>query len=418
MKFDFNRLFDDRKFLFIISLIIAIGIWTTISLTIDPNQNETIKDVPITVPISDSNAEVLGLDVVSGEDQKVSVLIYGKRYKVGNLKNSDFIVSADISKVRKAGEVTVTLSAVLKEKDEDYRVVSVSPPTIKLRFDHVIEKEIALKTDAPDITAKAGFIKGEPTASVEKITIKGPETDINKVDSAVLITDQKEELSETRITDKVKVLFYDSENNKVDLSTISYTPTDLQLTIPILKEKTVNLIFEYRNVPQDFPVKELKYTMSKSTLKVVATGEAATYVKDINLGSIDFRTIGLGSDFSFDIPLPSGFKSMEDVKKVKIHFDPAGLATKNFSTKNFKIDNPPSNLSVSLETKSLGNIKIIGEKNIVKSLSSQDIVATIDLLNDVQITQKGRTKVPVRIAIPGKGMVWAMGEYSAIILAK
>ena len=58
---------------------------------------------------------------------------------------------------------------------------------------------------------------------------------------------------------------------------------------------------------------------------------------------------------------------------------------------------------------------MIGPQTIVESLLAGDIVATIDLKESSSI-DSGQVELPVKISIPKKGLVWAVGDYKAIVL--
>ncbi|MBP0979251.1 MAG: hypothetical protein J6C55_01215, partial [Oscillospiraceae bacterium] len=64
-------------------------------------------------------------------------------------------------------------------------------------------------------------------------------------------------------------------------------------------------------------------------------------------------------------------------------------------------------------TKKLNNIKLIGQEDIISNLISGDIVAEIEI-NESEISV-GQLTVPVKISIPNKGVVWAVGDYSSVI---
>lgn len=416
-KIDFDKLFDNNILVRVSSLIIAIVVWFTIIITSNPDQKKTIDNISVTIPISDSTAGNMGLEVVTGGSQKVKVSLNGKRYKVGNLTAKDIIVKADVSKIKSAGTYNLKLTASQKKSDDDYDFVSISPSTIKVRFDYVVSADYTVEAEAPNVTAKDNFIKENAYPSTEKITLKGAQSDIERVKRAVLISDKKVSISKTLIIDNPKLILLDKENKEVDQSAITYSPDNLQITVPILKQKIFNLTFGYKNIPDDFPIDELNYTMSKSTLKVMAASEAIGNVKELNIGYIDLRTVDIGSKFVLEIGLPSGFVNLENTKKVTVKFEKSGFSTKTFNIETFAIKNKPEDYDVSVATKILSNVKIVGKRSIVETLKAKEILASIDLKTDVQITQAGQINAPIKLSVPGKGLVWAVGEYSAVLNA-
>lgn len=416
-NFNLGKLFDSNAFVRVFAIVLGIITWAVITITINPNQSITVSNVNVKINVGSSSAAgTLGLSVIEQDITSAGVNVYGKRYKVGNLTSDDFTITADISAVNAPGEYTIPLTAKAKENDEDYSVNSVSPASVKVRFDYLSTVEIPLEADAPNITAKDSFVKDEAYASAEKIKISGPQNDVDKIARAVVTTDKKDTISQTLVTDG-KLVLYDEDNNVLELNSLTYEPETFTITVPILKQKTLALKFDYRNAPADFPLDNLKYTMSSSTLKVTASTEAIDNIKELHLGYIDLRTLDIGSRYDFDIVLPSGFKSLEDVSKVTVKFDKTGLSSKRFNINKFNVINAPDEYDVSMVTKSLSNVKIVGGKDVIDKLSSRDLVASIDLLNDAQITQEGQLSVPVQISAADGKFAWAVGEYNVVINA-
>lgn len=416
-KISFERLFDNSLFVKIISFIIAVLVWVSITMTTNPNQEKTINNIPVNIPVSDFAAGKSGLEAVTGSNQSVSVTVSGKRYKVGNLTGSDIKITADVSKIQAAGTYDLKLTAAQVKEDSDYTVKSITPSSVRVRFDYVVTAEIPLEAQAPNITAKDSFIKGNPFANVETIKIQGAQSDVEKVKRAVLITDKKANVGKTFMTDSAKVVLYDKDDAEVSQEAVTYTPGDLQLTVPIMQQKTINLTFGYKNVPDGFPIDELKYTMSKSTLKVMAASEAIANVKELNIGYIDLRTVDIGSSFVLDIGLPSGFENRDDTKKVTVRFEKADLTSRTFSVSDIRVINKPNDYDMNVVTKQLPNVKIIGKKSILAELKPDDIRAVIDMQSGAQVTEPGEISAAVKITVPGKGLVWAVGEHSAVISA-
>lgn len=416
-NFNLKRLFDNSLFTKIFSIVIAIVVWTVITIIINPNQERIINNIAVNIPVAESAAGKLGLKVFNNSTQSVTVTVNGKRYKVGNLANSDIVVTADVSKIKSAGVYNLKLTATQKSQDGDYTISDISPETIKVTFDYVVTAELPLEVSAPNITAKDGYIKDKEYASSEKILLEGAQTDIEKIKRAVLVSDKKETIKETLIIGDPELILYDANNDVVSQNTITHSLEELQITVPILVQKTINLTFGYKNVPDGFPIDELKYTMSKSNLKVMASNEAIANTKEINIGYIDLRTVDVGSSFVLDVGLPSGFINTEETKKVTVKFENPDLISKTFNVKKIQIQNAPENYNVSIDTKELTNVKIVGKSSVVAKLKQKDIVAVVDLQSDTHITQAGQVSAVVKITVPNKGLVWAVGEYSVIVNA-
>ena len=82
----------------ILSVVIAFFVWMAAMLAA-PEITKHIKDVPISVDIPTSAM----LEVIEGEDTKVSLILDGKQFEIGNYGPKDVRVVADASNITEPG---------------------------------------------------------------------------------------------------------------------------------------------------------------------------------------------------------------------------------------------------------------------------------------------------------------------------
>ena len=202
----------------------------------------------------------------------------------------------------------------------------------------------------------------------------------------------------------------------VESKYINLDTSTAEVTIPVLKKKEVPVKVEFLNVPPEFPSDELQYTYSQETIEIAGPEEDIDNLSEIHLGYIDMKELGESGAYPFDVELPSGFINVENIETVVVEFEDHNLTTKNFIIRNITVINEPVNYDITVATRSISGVKMVGRKSVLGSMSAQDIVAEIDV-SDREITS-GQIKVPVRIYAPTKGLVWASGSYEAIITIK
>src|SRR5699024_10868513 len=91
------------------AVFLAIVIWFFVSVTLFPTMTKHISDIEVEVDLTGTSVETLGLDVIKGEGQKVSVKIKGNRYKIGNLKSEDLIAEVSLQGVISPGEYNLSV---------------------------------------------------------------------------------------------------------------------------------------------------------------------------------------------------------------------------------------------------------------------------------------------------------------------
>lgn len=410
-----QSIFDNRTFLIVVSLVMAFLAWLFVSMDSHDTKGKTIEGVTIDMQDVDESINKLGLSMISTEQPKVSVKVEGVIYDIGNLKASDIVVYPDISKVTTAGVHTVTLRGEIRDGNKNITVQEISPSSVQIKFDSLQTKTLNIKAQLSGYSAPVeDYLIRDVSVTPINVEITGPAEDISRVSQCVVQKDINEELTST-YNETLPLKFLDADGNELDLKYITSNVTEARVTIPILKKKVVPVSLDYLNVPDGFPVNRLKFNISNEKIEVAGPTEVIDKYKEIPLGQIDIKSLDIGEVESFEVKLPTGFVNTQNIQNVLVQFDSEGMVKKGFNVENIVIQNVPLNYRAQATTSEINNVQIVGPKEIVDSLLAGDIVATVDLNESSSITS-GQIELPVKISVPKKGLVWAVGDYKAIVL--
>ncbi|MEA5011649.1 MAG: CdaR family protein [Angelakisella sp.] len=422
-KLSFSTIFRKPSYTALFSILVALVCWFVIVAVTSDERTLEITKVPVSVDTSSGAISSLGLNVIEGEGETVSVMVRGKRIVVGGLKAEDIKLRADLSGItgpasNKELEIKPVLSA-----DDDYEIVSITPSTIKVTFDRLLDKEIPITMDVTGLSVPAeGYMLGDVAVSPSSVTIVGPEIDLNRIAKAVVRADINAPLTQSQII-TAGIQFYDSEGSLVEVSSKSHISTSVasvDISIPVKKIVELPLKLSFLNVPEDFPIEELEYTLSNENITVAAPEDAIKNYYEIVVGHIDFTELDLtqNNTVTFDVKLPSGFVNINNIENVVVEFDPQNVIAKNFNlkAKNFSVINVPPAYDVQVLTTAINNVRMVGDKETIEKLLATEIVMEIDLSESE--VQPGQYQRSVRIYAPTKGFVWAVGDYSAVISVK
>ncbi len=399
----------------ILSLVIAFFVWMAAMLAA-PEITKHIKDVPITVDIPTSAM----LEVVEGEDTKVSLVLDGKQFEIGNYGPENVRVIADASAITEPGTYEVPL-IVSDNGTRSYSVTSISPATVSLTFEARTKKLLQIQPSITGLTTPDNYIapENEITLDPSAVEISGAESFISRVERAVIEVNFTREVSSTQ-SQNSKIVYYDENGNRLETEDISYFHQDVSsvaITIPVKRVATLPLSVSFLNIPENFPEEELSYSLSVDSITVAAEDSVLRNHSSLVLGYIDFKQMNLltSSQMDFAVQLPDGFTDMDDIEIVTVSFDADDLASTNLSLKNFQIVNIPDGYTATVNEESL-RVHVIGRKNIISGISAGDFVVKVDL-SDINL-RSGKYEIPVSIYAPTKGFVWAVGEYSVTVQAK
>ena len=396
----------------ILSLVIAFFVWMAAMLAA-PDITKHIKDVPITVDIPTSSM----LEVVEGDDTKVSLVLDGKQFEIGSYGPENVRVVADASGITEPGTYEVPLT-VNDNGTRSYSVTSISPSTVTLTFEARTTKLLQIQTSITGLSTPADYIAPENEIVLEPSTVEvsGAESLVSRVERAVVEISFSREVSSTQQQNS-KIVYYDENGNKLDTEDFSYFHQDVNsvaVTIPVKRVATLPLTVSFLNVPENFPVDELEYSLSVDTLTVAAEDSVLRNHNNLVLGYIDFKQMNLltSSQMDFAVQLPDGFTNMDETEIVTVSFEADNLASTNLSLKNFQLVNVPEGYAVTVEEESL-RVYILGRKSIISSIAAGDFVVKVDL-SDMRL-RSGKYEMPVSIYAPTKGFVWAVGEYTVTV---
>lgn len=399
----------------ILSILIAFFIWMA-ALLAAPEITKHIKGVPITVDIPTSSM----LEVVAGDDTLVSLVLDGKQYEIGNYGPENVRVTADASLITGPGTYEVPL-VVNDNGTRSYTVTSISPSTVTLTFEERITKLLPIQIDITGLSIPQDYVAPEDEIVLEPTTVEvsGAESLISQVARAVVEVNFSREVNTTQYQN-CKVTYYDHEGNRLTTEGLSYFHSDVSsvaVTIPVKRVATLPLALSFLNIPDNFPIEELKYTLSVDSLTVAAEDSVLRNYSSLILGYIDFKQLNLltGAQTDFTVQLPEGFTGLEDTEVVTVSFEADDIASANLNLKNFQLANVPEGYTVTVEEESL-KVHILGRKNIINGIAAGDFIVKVDL-SDVSL-RNGQFEIPVSIYAPTKGFVWAVGEYSVTVNAK
>ena len=124
------------------------------------------------------------------------------------------------------------------------------------------------------------------------------------------------------------------------------------------------------------------------------------------MGSIPLSSIRLGTEQTFDIPLSAGEVNLSGESKVTVKFDSELYTASIFKVSRIITTNKPDGKKVTVETRSLPTVTIIGPRDEMQYIQENDLVATVDMAD---ITRDGSYSKIASISVSGHNTMWCYG---------
>ncbi len=414
-KLGIRKLLYNDRILMIISVILGIIVWAVTVNLLSTDRARPIYDIPIF--FDQTSLEKLNLSVVSVDDNTVDISVNGNRMTVAQLTPEDFIANVSLVGVDAPDTYTLEVQVSKKFQNTTYDIeVPERPRTVTVKFDKLVTKKIALSVDLSSLSTPDGFIIQKHYISPSEVTVSGPESDVSRVAKCVVVPELPDILDRTYV-EKGSIALYDVMGQPVSMTHLKLDKDTADVTIPVLKKKTLPLQLEFINVPDGFPIGELSYNMSSRFIQVAGPAETVETMSNIPLRYIDLKQVEPDSVFTFNVELPENFLNIQNITKVNVDFAISGFEVRKFSVKNLLPINVPGNYDVTVVSKGINNVSIVGPPDVLDQITSGDIVAEIDL-SDRELGSGSQHNVPVQIVIPTRGTVWAIGDYTVVLTVK
>ena len=181
----FEKIFYNNKFLFILSLVLAVALWAIVKINYSGNTNKIITDVKVSIDSSLAQENDF-IPFVEDEGLNVDVEVTGKSYNISSLSKDDIIVEASAGYVDSAGYKVLTLTARSSETEVD--IASVTPSTITVFFDRKANDAFNVEAkieNGDELQSTDEYYVGKPVPSLNTVNVTGPASVIENLKKVI-----------------------------------------------------------------------------------------------------------------------------------------------------------------------------------------------------------------------------------------
>ena len=414
--FSMKKMLANKRINLVISLVLAFVLWLLIMINENPIIKRSFADMTVNVNLENTIASENGMSIIGDiSDQKFTVIARGPTYLVSSLKNEDFNVYASAASVDAPGEYSLEVVATPTASKSGLEILSVTPSTVKISFDYIDTKEFTVTALAEGVTAEKGLIAENAVVSgaeSDTVTITGPRTVINKIDSVVAFAKVDKTLSVSETFD-ADIKLYDEKQKEIPLDNLTVSETAVKVTVPISKKKTVPVEVVFSNLPYGFDVKNLSYSINYKTVTVIGTPETVDKTEKVSLSAIDISKVTKSTN-SFDVSakLPDGVRLLDNIEHFTVKFNLSNYIQKTVNVSKFEFENLDAKFSA--QGTKISNIKVFGPRRSIYNLKASKVYAVMNLANKKQ----GEHTVPVLICFKDNDDIWAIGSYDTSVTIK
>ena len=407
-----KSILNDRRIRLLLAIVGAIVAWMVVTIVVQPGTTRTINNVPVDFTYDSAAYTSRGLSIVSAPEKYVSLKLSGDGYTIGGLTSSDFVVYPDWSSVRDSGEKTLHLQ--VRGVNTLLNGVSVSieggDNSVDVVFDVVEEKTVPITVTTNYLTIADGYILYDTELSKETVTLSGPSTEIDKVETCTAEVTHKGELTDS-VTLDTALRFYTKSGSEVKFEYTNLEESSVEVTLEVYKMATLPVSVSFINAPRNFDPSVLVYSLSKQTLNVAGPESQIEKLSTLSVGTIDLSTFALNKVYELPIELPGNIRLLDNISSITVSFDSSKLETKtmNLPASCVQVVNLPSTYTLTVQTERLMNVTLCGPAGLLDTLVPEQVVIEIDA--DDFYVAAGQQNIACRLYVPSNGKIFALGSY-------
>lgn len=228
----------------IISLVLAFILWFVVVQIDDPQDDQDMGNISVKLV----NTELLAqenkvYEILDGTDT-VRVTAYAPKSVFSQLRSSDIIAEADISRLTDINTVPITLSST----NRNVASLSGSHDSVKLTVEEKASKYVTLMSSTVGTVAE-GYVVSGLTPDQNRIEVSGPKSAVEQVKYAGAEIDVTEATS--NLTANVDIRLYDGDGNPVERSNLMKNVNYVRMSVEVLATKEVPVVLETAGTPAD-----------------------------------------------------------------------------------------------------------------------------------------------------------------------
>lgn len=410
-KLSLNKLFQNNKFLIILSLVISTITWVYMSMGTTNDTSVTISNIPIQIELPDQLVNN-GLQVFSNTEQTATVTVTGSRAVLGSISTKDITVTAATNGIDSAGTYQISLSAVKTNPSANFQIIStVTPSNVNVIVDYLRETSFPIQENVVYKVAD-GYYASTSLAS-KNITVSGPQTEIAKI-AKVSASAELDGILDDSTSATADILLYDKSGNRISTDLLKMEFGTVEASISVLPEKTVKVVPEFMNKPEGLNLGDDMLSVEPSEILLAGPKKVLDNTKSIKLESIDFATLS-NKRYEYNdqgINIPTDCKNISNSTAAKVVLDLSSLSKKTYTVNSFKVSGLSSEYKADV-TQTNMSVTVIGSKKELENLKSSDIECIIDTSD--QSGTVGSVQMPVTFKLKGTSTCWVSGSYKANI---
>lgn len=393
----------------LLAVVIAIGLWMYVVMVVNPEWEDTFRDITVTL----DNAEILnerGLMLVSDEIPKVTLRLSGNRADMIKLNSSNITLRADLSRIYSAGEQTLeySISYPPDVSSNAFEIISQTPHQITLSVAEWKSAEIEVEPIfSGEVPPQYMFFRD---IAPQKITVTGPVEVIDRIAMAKvdINLDGRTETS----NEKFDYVLCDANGAPVESKWVKRSVEQVSYTLKIQRWKDIEVRVDVID-GGGLKKEDCTINQSVSTIRVSGSEKQLEDLDYLVVGEIDLAQVLKNEIKTYNIIMPEGITNHSGKNAVEVSLVIPELSTKWLAVSDIGYVNLSPGMTAEINTTEQ-DIQVRGDGEFLKKLTPQDLRIQVDLTDAIVGTTSYKAVVIV-VNNDYYDHVGAVGSYDILV---
>lgn len=374
----------------ILSAVCAILLWGIIINVYDPSQSVTISGVTVQLQ-NESSLSDKGYTYEVVDGGKISVYISGPGSIVRDIKATDIVATADLSKVTAYSDYADIEVRVQKE-GVSASSIEVTPKTtaVKLNIENRVSQTFDIEVETTG-TPAAGYVISNTQISPTTVKLTGSASSIENVAKVKAVYDVSGATMD--IVDTAQLKLYDSDGEEINDSKIEMSKSSVDFRATLQESKTVPIRFDTTgDVASGYSLQGIEYSSTEAV--ITGSDEALKKIDAIDIPASVIDITGITSDTVYNIKIsnyiPSGVQLVtSDTITATAKVSSVTEKVVTIPVSSITLKNQPDGYDVSFGSQKTINITVMGLESALSNANADTVKAVLDLSGIAEGTSNG-----------------------------
>ena len=282
--------------LIILSVLLAVVMWAFVVTSTNPSVNRTFRNVPILVQNKDT-LEKKGYTIIGLEENtNVNIRVEGSRDKIVNLKENDIQASIDVADISEG----IQSVSVKVDTPSGVSLSMIDPQDININVQKIVQKKLPVNLVIKDSLKDGKSVKVNEQ-SLKEITVKGPVSQINKIDRVDVNINDPAYLDGKIHNIDIHLLDKDGK----EVTGVEMSDSDINVSFTVTETRRFKIKLQtYGEVDYGYEVKT--YNISPSDLVLKGNGKVLDNIDHIETYPVNIANLKADKSGEVRLNLPEG----------------------------------------------------------------------------------------------------------------